>query len=199
MKFQKYTYIFILGFLCFFISQILLRIPILTNYVYKNINFTIYQIKNPLLTGILIAIGAGVFEEVFRFLFRKYLIKNSFSIVEPILFGLGHSLMEIIYIFKPLIINYGFGVIGPLAIVERIIATIFHIEMSIVIWDGFLKNKKYLFLITAIFLHSLMDSVIPIGMYLKLSVISIEIIFAVLVILIGIFNIKWSVKNYEKK
>ena len=44
-----------------------------------------------------------------------------------------------------------------------------------------------------------MDSVIPIGMYLKLSVISIEIIFAVLVILIGIFNIKWSVKNYEKK
>ena len=69
MKLQKYIYIFILGFLCFFISQILLRIPILTNYVYKNINFTIYQIKNPLLTGILIAISAGVFEEVFRFLF----------------------------------------------------------------------------------------------------------------------------------
>lgn len=197
MKLQKYTYIFILGFLCFFISQILLRIPVLTNYVYKNINFTIYQIKNPLLTGIIIAISAGVFEEIFRFLFRKYLIKNSFSIVEPILFGLGHSLMEIIYIFKPVIISYGFGVIGPLAIIERIIATIFHIEMSIVIWNGFLRNKKYLFLITAIFLHSLTDSIIPVGIYFRLGVIYIEIIFAVLVILIGIFSIKINKMEYK--
>ena len=55
--------------------------------------------------GCLIALSAGIFEEVFRFLFRRFLVREGVKISEPIIFGLGHSLMEIIYIFAPVIFD----------------------------------------------------------------------------------------------
>ena len=76
MKKLRYIYLFMLGFLSFFISQIMLRIPLL-NFLAKNPGFVVFQLQNALLVGCLIAISAGVFEEVFRFLFRRLLIRNS--------------------------------------------------------------------------------------------------------------------------
>ena len=189
MKKLRYIYLLMLGFLSFFISQIMLRIPLL-NFLAKNPGFVVFQLQNALLVGCLIAISAGVFEEVFRFLFRRFLIRDSIKIAEPVIFGLGHSLMEIIYIFTPVVLASGLSVISPLAVVERIFATLLHIEFSIIIWNGFLTNKKYSYLFLAILLHSLCDIIIPIAGSLGVGICVTEILFLLVVAVTGVISLK---------
>lgn len=189
MKKLRYIYLLMLGFLSFFISQIMLRIPLL-NFLAKNPGFVVFQLQNALLVGCLIAISAGVFEEVFRFLFRRFLIRDSIKIAEPVIFGLGHSLMEIIYIFTPVVLASGLSVISPLAVVERIFATLLHIEFSIIIWNGFLTNKKYSYLFLAILLHSLCDIIIPIAGSLGVGIYVTEILFLLVVAVTGVISLK---------
>lgn len=189
MKKLRYIYLLMLGFLSFFISQIMLRIPLL-NFLAKNPGFVVFQLQNALLAGCLIAISAGVFEEVFRFLFRRFLIRDSIKIAEPVIFGLGHSLMEIIYIFTPVVLASGLSVISPLAVVERIFATLLHIEFSIIIWNGFLANKKYSYLFLAILLHSLCDIIIPIAGSLGVGIYVTEILFLLVVAVTGVISLK---------
>lgn len=189
MKKLRYIYLLMLGFLSFFISQIMLRIPLL-NFLAKNPGFVVFQLQNALLVGCLIAISAGVFEEVFRFLFRRFLIRDSIKIAEPVIFGLGHSLMEIIYIFTPVVLASGLSVISPLAVVERIFATLLHIEISIIIWNGFLANKKYSYLFLAILLHSLCDIIIPIAGSLGVGIYVTEILFLLDVAVTGVISLK---------
>lgn len=185
----RYIYLLMLGFLSFFISQIMLRIPLL-NFLAKNPGFVVFQLQNALFVGCLIAISAGVFEEVFRFLFKRFLIRDSIKIAEPVIFGLGHSLMEIIYIFTPVVLASGLSVISPLAVVERIFATLLHIEFSIIIWNGFLVNKKYLYLFLAVLLHSLCDIIIPIAGSLGVGIYVTEILFLLVVAVTGVISLK---------
>ena len=189
MKKLRYIYLLMLGFLSFFISQIMLRIPLL-NFLAKNPGFVVFQLQNALFVGCLIAISAGVFEEVFRFLFRRFLIRDSIKIAEPVIFGLGHYLMEIIYIFPPVVLASGLSVISPLAVVERIFATLLHIEFSIIIWNGFLANKKYSYLFLAILLHSLCDIIIPIAGSLGVGIYVTEILFLLVVAVTGVISLK---------
>ena len=189
MKKLRYIYLHMLGFLSFFISQIMLRIPLL-NFLAKNPGFVVFQLQNALFVGCLIAISAGVFEEVFRFLFRRFLIRDSIKIAEPVIFGLGHSLMEIIYIFTPVVLASGLSVISPLAVVERLFATLLHIEFSIIIWNGFLANKKYSYLFLAILLHSLCDIIIPIAGSLGVGICVTEILFLLVVAVTGVISLK---------
>ena len=189
MKTLRYLYLFVLGLLSFLVSQILIRVPLL-GILTKNPRFIIFQINNALLVGCLIAVSAGVFEEVFRFLFRRFLVREGVKISEPIIFGLGHSLMEIIYIFVPVILSSGWSVISPLGIIERIIATLIHIELSIIIWNGFLVNKKYLYLLLAVLLHSICDMLIPIAMSAGVNSYALEMIFFVVTVIIGVITLK---------
>lgn len=189
MKKLRYIYLLMLGFLSFFISQIMLRIPLL-NFLAKNPGFVVFQLQNALLVGCLIAISAGVFEEVFRFLFRRFLVRDSIKIAEPVIFGLGYSIMEIIYIFTPVVLASGLSVISPLAVVERIFATLLHIEFSIIIWNGFLVNKKYSYLFLAVFLHSLCDIIIPIAGSLDVGIYVTEILFLLVVAVTGVISLK---------
>ena len=189
MKVLRYLYLFVLGFLSFLVSQILIRIPLL-GILTKNPKFIIFQINNALLVGCLIAISAGVFEEVFRFLFRRFLVREGVKISEPIIFGLGHSLMEIIYIFAPVILSSGFSVISPLGVIERIIATLIHIELSIIVWNGFLVNKKYLYLLLAILLHSICDILIPVAMSVGIGSYALEMLFFAVTVIIGVITLR---------
>ena len=189
MKTLRYLYLFVLGLLSFLVSQILTRIPLL-GILTKNPKFIIFQINNALLVGCLIAVSAGVFEEVFRFLFRRFLVREGVKISEPIIFGLGHSLMEIIYIFAPVILSSGLSVIRPLGIIERIIATLIHIELSIIIWNGFLVNKKYLYLLLAVLLHSICDILIPVAMSVGIGSYALEMLFFAVTLIIGVITLR---------
>jgi len=189
MKTLRYLYLFVLGLLSFLVSQILIRIPLL-GILTKNPRFIIFQINNALLVGCLIAVSAGVFEEVFRFLFRRFLVREGVKISEPIIFGLGHSLMEITYIFAPVILSSGLSVISPLGIIERVIATLIHIELSIIVWNGFLANKKYLYLLLAILLHSICDILIPVAMSVSIGSYALEMLFFAVTVIIGVITLR---------
>jgi uncharacterized membrane protein YhfC len=159
----------VLGFLCFIISQPLLRFPLLEK-LNQNPDFTLAAIANPLLIGILIALTAGIFEESFRFLFKLFLMRpDKCEISQPIIFGLGHGISEVCVIVLPSINALLMTGQLPLALLERVLAVVFHVTATIVVWNGFQRNKKALYLLLAVFLHGLLDALIPIFSFFSIS------------------------------
>lgn len=152
----------------------------------------------PLFVGILIAFSAGIFEEGFRFIFRKLLKKPmKFGIVEPIMFGLGHGVAEALFILFPVALLVPFKSLS-LAIVERVLAIILHMGLTVIIWNGFQLNKIYQYLSVAILLHGLVNSLIPMLSSVQHGVMIIE---SALVIIDGlvIIYISKSKKYYRKE
>lgn len=88
---------FIVGSLVFFISQILIRIPILT-YVLPNMMWFIKISNNPYLYGIFLGLTAGIFEEVGRFIAFKYILKKNYQWIDGIYYGFGHGGIEALLI-----------------------------------------------------------------------------------------------------
>lgn len=186
---------FVLGFLCFIIAQPLLRFPLL-GWLNQNPDFTLVRMMNPLLIGVLIALSAGTFEETCRFLFKFLLIKpDKCAISQPILFGLGHGIAEACVVLLPAVSIYS---ISSLALLERFLAIIFHVTVTIVVWNGFQRNKKVLYLLLAILLHGMMDALIPIISTFTTSLIIFEGAFLVVDIFMVIYAFH-SRKYYLKE
>ena len=143
-------------------------------------------VLDPLIIGILIALSAGIFEEGFRFLFKQFLIKPSeCSILQPIIFGLGHGIAEALIILIPALSLAPVSQLG-LAFLERALAIILHINLTIVVWNGFQKKKKTLYLLIAIAIHGFVNSLIPFFSSFPNSIVLIEGALAVIdVLMIG--------------
>lgn len=194
---KKKISLFLLGAICFIVSQPLIRIPIL-NYLQATTKFILFYRLNPLLVGILIAFSAGIFEEGFRFIFRSFLAKPvKLGIAEPIIFGLGHGLAEALILLLPVAFTVPFSSLY-IAILERFLAIILHIGLTVIIWNGFQLNKKYKYLGLAILLHGLVNSLIPIFSLTKYWIILIESSLAIVDIFIIIYIYK-SKKHYFKE
>lgn len=192
---KKRILLFLLGAICFIVSQPLLRIPIL-NYLQGTTKFLLLYTLNPLLIGIIIAFSAGVFEEGFRFLFRKFLIKPvKVEILDPILFGLGHGVTEALIVLLPVLFRLPFSSLY-VAILERFLSIILHIGLTVIIWNGFQLNKKYKYLGIAIVVHGLVNSLIPIFSLTKYWIILVESSLALIDIFIIIYIFK-SRKYYS--
>lgn len=193
----KYFFWFVLGGLCFTISQPLIRIPIL-NWVQSTAGFTMFAILNPLLTGLLIGLSAGVAEEFFRFIFKQFLLKPArTSIVQPVIFGLGHGLVEAAMVLGSAIIA-GYSLMDmSWGIVERVIAISMHVSFTIVVWNGFQTDKRAAYLLLAILLHGLVDGSLPFFSYLNLSIPTIEGILAIMALGLVIYAF-YSRKFYIK-
>lgn len=178
---------FFLGFSCFIISQVVLRLPLLkflsSTYIYAT-----FQVQYSVLFGIIIALSAGIFEECGRYLFRKYAIKSNEKFSEPVMFGLGHGLAEVAFIF----ITYwaALNFISYLGIYERILALIFHICMSVLVWRGFIKTEEKKFLTVAISLHFVFDYLIFIGQIMSFKIYTNYIIWTIMDILLILYLIK---------
>lgn len=157
---KRRALIFLSGCVCFFVSQPLLRLPLL-DYLQGTSRFILFSTLNPLITGILIAFSAGIFEEGFRFIFRNFFLKSAkMNITEPIIFGLGHGLTEAFLVLAPAISVVAIGDLS-LGILERILAVILHVGLSVIVWNGFQRNKKYRYLLFAILVHGMTNSLIP--------------------------------------
>ncbi|MDD2555252.1 MAG: YhfC family glutamic-type intramembrane protease [Syntrophaceticus sp.] len=194
MRGKKILY-FVLGFLCFIIAQPLLRFPLL-EWLNQNPDFTLAYMMNPPLIGVLIALSAGIFEETFRFLFKLLLMKpDRCAISQPILFGLGHGIAEACVVLLPAVSIFS---ISSLALLERLLAVIFHVTVTIVVWNGFQGNKKVLYLLLAILLHGMMDALIPIISSFTTSLIIFEGAFLIVDIFMVIYAFH-SRKYYLKE
>ncbi|NLW44783.1 MAG: YhfC family intramembrane metalloprotease [Syntrophomonadaceae bacterium] len=193
----RYLLWFVLGGLCFFISQPLIRIPIL-NWVQSTTQFSMFAIFHPLPAGILIGLSAGVAEESFRFIFKQFFMKPArTSIVQPVIFGCGHGLVEAAMVLGPAIFA-GYSLMDlSWGIVERIIAVTMHVSFTIVVWNGFQIDKRALYLILAILLHGAVDGSIPFFYHFNLSVPTIEGILAAMALGLVLYSFK-SRKYYIK-
>jgi uncharacterized membrane protein YhfC len=188
---------FFLGAACYIVSQPLLRLPFL-RYIQNTTDFTLAYALNPLLIGILIAFSAGVFEEGFRFLFKLFLIKpGNCNFSQPVIFGLGHGIAEALTILLPALSLAPVSQLG-LASLERFLAIILHVNLTVIVWNGFQKKQRILYLLAAILIHGLVDSLIPVLLPLPNPIIFIYgAVAAIDVILIGYSY--YSRKYYDQR
>lgn len=178
--------LFLLGSACFIISQPLLRLPILQS-MQKSTGFTLAYTLNPLFIGILIALSAGVFEEGFRFLFKQFLIRpRECGFSQPIIFGLGHGIAEAFIILVPVLATVPILQLG-IAFLERGLAIILHVTLTVIVWNGFQKKQRILYLLIAVAIHGFVDALIPVFVSFPSSVLLIEGALAVIDVLTIIY------------
>lgn len=166
------------GALMFTISQIVLRIPIL-QYLNKQPGVISFAKSNTIVYMLLIALSAGVFEEVARFVGMKYMLKDKLSWKNGIAFGIGHGGIEAILIVgityianivASILINGGHKIPQASIIIdtpsymfliggmERAFTIALHMALTMIVLEGVMKKQKK-YLGYAILLHTLVDFV----------------------------------------
>ncbi|WP_086312806.1 YhfC family glutamic-type intramembrane protease [Candidatus Enterococcus palustris] len=202
---QQYIKAFLLGALTFIIFQVGLRIPLLQLLSKNSIDFNLFQAIHPVLYMFFLAITAGIFEEVGRYLIMKYCLKKNHSFQTAVFFGLGHGGVEAflflgITAFIFLSTANSQGIINSDLLwgsLERIIAMTLHVELSIIVMKSVKENDRR-FLWIALFLHALVDSIVIIAQFFGGgSLILTESLFGIIVICLGFYVRKlkreWSV------
>lgn len=169
--------ILIAGGLGFFIVQILIRMPIVQGLQ--------TVIEEPYVVLIMLASSAAFVETVARYLVVRFMLKDRLCWSGGIAAGIGHGFCEMLFLFVfayaiNIILHLGGGnipllettvAITPLyfyglAFLERLFAICFHIAMSLMMVQGFMKNKKVLFSLIIFMLHFSLDGIVA---YLQLQ------------------------------
>lgn len=83
----------LVGALMFFIFQVILRIPALS-IIQTQSWYGIFASQNMVLTGIIIAFTAGLFETAGRYIGLRFLLKNNLDRKNGIAYGIGHGGLE---------------------------------------------------------------------------------------------------------
>lgn len=180
---------FLLGGLCFTISQPLLRLPLL-DYLQQSGDFLLTATLYPMMTGVGIAFSAGVFEEGFRFIFKSTLLRSpACPFSQPLLFGLGHGVTEAAIVLIPaLLAGRGIPLLG-VALLERALAIGLHIHLTVLVWNGVVRNKKVRYLLAAIAIHGTVNAAIPLFASHPNGVWIIESVLAVVVLVMSVHTI----------
>ena len=207
-KKQRIGRAFLFGVLAFFVSQIVLRIPLL-QLIGQTFWFQTLSM-NRVLYGLFLGITAGLFEEFARFLACGLLLKRNRRYVDAVAFGFGHGGIEAVLLAGlPLLnslimivaMNKGTldSLVGPaqaeaiakqlstltplmasLGGVERILAVSTHLGLSILVFTGFVRNKPWRYLLIAILLHAVVDaSVVIVPAYVNMDALGLEAMVAV--------------------
>lgn len=172
---------FLVGAAAFFVSQGLIRMPVL--YLLNNTAwYSLVTISSPILSIVAIALSAGVFEESGRYIGTRLFLKKELTWRNAVVFGLGHGGMEaflltgIGYLGGPGVFQTGYlralyDIIAgrpDISILnspswaflmggaERILAICIHIGMSALVLYA-VKYRKVQYLIYAILFHGLVD------------------------------------------
>lgn len=161
---------FLIGMAAFIVSQLLIRIPIIS-YVLPNFTWYLLLQQNIYLYGIFLGLTAGLFEEIARLIFMKRFLKNRTRLEDGLAFGLGHGGIEamvfvgvnsLVTMFVSPMGYYDLSDIGYLALltagVERIFAITFHVGASLIILYGIRTKRAGRYTILAILLHAIVDS-----------------------------------------
>ena len=168
--------IFILGLLTFFISQILIRIPILSYIAYLGFSY-----DNTLLKQVLLALSAGLVEVGADYIAFRFLIKKN-TLGKSIVVGLAHGFCEnITLVALPVVIsliNGNFINISYLGSFERLFALLAHVAFALFAFYA-VKHKNLIYLIIGIILHGFSDLLI----FILPNIFTIEIGAAIVAIL----------------
>lgn len=177
----------LLGAACFTVSQVLLRIPLL-QLLSKSSDFLLFEGTQPLLSGLLLALSAGLFEETGRLIFMKIGLPKQNSWSTGLWFGLGHGGIEAVLFYGLSVLMIPAPQAGASLLiggVERIFAMLLHVGLSLLVLYGVQKRQKRFYFI-AVLLHTLVDSLVTIiPLYTQNSLLLIE--GALILTSIGLF------------
>lgn len=151
--------ILILGVATFTISQLVLRIPLLEYLRDHSDSFLLINATKPILMFAIVALSAGVFEEIGRWIAMRVFMRE-FTFKNGVIFGMGHGGFEaFILVGLPVVSSYlplMQSMDLYLSAVERLSAMTVHICFSIIVLVG-VKNKKFQYCLLSIFLHGVIN------------------------------------------
>jgi len=84
----------VFGALCFMISQVVIRIPLITAVLPSMMWYSVMSVNNPIMYYIFLGVTAGIFEEVGRYIFIKIFMKKNHRYGDALAFGIGHGSVE---------------------------------------------------------------------------------------------------------
>lgn len=183
----------IAGALTFYISQGMLRIPLL-NSLMDNVEIQAFLYTNIFINLLLYSFSAGVFEEIGRFIAFK--ITKAITLKEALAFGIGHGAFEAILLVGLPALSQSIDLTSSiLASGERLAAMGMHIALSVLVLTGITKKQGVLWCMLAIMIHGIFN-LIPsyIATYFY-SPFIISIVIYVLAIMIILFVFKYLVKE----
>jgi uncharacterized membrane protein YhfC len=181
----------LIGALIFFVSQLVLRIPMLN--IMSSMGWLKGISNNLWLSGIFLGLTAGLFEEIGRFIGFKFLLKKRLEWKNGVAYGIGHGGIESILLVGMTYVNnliYSFLING--GVFDKI-ASQLPGDTAQMIFDGLVKsrstdfllggnerfftifvhialslvvlyavmNRKYIFLALSVLLHTLLNAPLP--------------------------------------
>lgn len=157
---------FLTGVLCFYISQPLIRVPLLNRLGLKFEWLAFLPYTNIFLYFLFMGFTAGLFEESARYMGLKLFRSGRTSWADGIACGLGHGGCEAAWLFftqvLPLALqdNAGFGML--LGAWERIFTMLVQTALTLIVLYA-IKSHKVRWLVFAIFVHTMIDFLIVLG------------------------------------
>lgn len=188
MKYKVKFTIVILGLLTFFISQVLIRLPILSAITLYAPNCT-----TTLAYKILVPLSAGLFEVGADYLAIKYFMKD-LSFKNGACLGIAHGLCENLIVLLPVFLSFNLSIPTSayyISAFERVFALVAHIAFALFAFYAVYK-KRISFLILGILLHGISD--LPISFTQNIYFIEIFAALIALVSLTGILIVFYKQK-----
>ncbi len=152
-----------LGVLSFLVSQVLLRLPLLS-VLQQQAWFTVFSLTQPLVYTAALALSASLFEEFARLAFMTPLRRRPYHAGNAVAFGLGHGGLEamLVGVNNAVLLAVApeqLAALGPAvawAGVERLAALAFHVACSLLIYRALTCRKPGWFVL-ALALHFVCD------------------------------------------
>ena len=209
------------GALCFMLFAFLIESFINMYLLQVNPTTSKFLLSNPLAYGLIGALMAGLFEETGRLFGFKLLLKNHKKKIVSIGYGIGHGGIECVMTLGTTYLLYTMflisGTLGdsttdalilqtidsidatiiPIALIERVVAIVLHIGLSVFVYKAANKSNSFYLYPLAVLLHMISD--IPAGLYqagLLTNVYAVELLTAIISVTIFIFAIR-TYKNMK--
>lgn len=188
---------FMLGVLTFVVSQVLFRLPILQLLEVKSVQYTMFSSTCPILFVLLLALSAGVVEEVARYVCMRFLLKER-TWQTGFLFGAGHGGIEAILLVgigalvamftsSNLFVESDFLIGG----IERLLAIILHIGLSLLVLRSVVE-KRIVYLVVAIFIHTFVNSltgIVPLYVSSTVAIVIVEVSLGLVALALFMYHV----------
>lgn len=199
----KRSYVaFLLGTGTFVVSQMILRMPLLSALERHSTSYLFFTATQPILYPLFLGVTAALFEELARYLVMRFFMKRK-NWRNGLIFGLGHGGIEAILLVgvpilytmftTPYVLTNGLTFISGM---ERLSAILLHVGFSILVLQGVVK-KQFRYVWIAIVLHTIVNASIGIISYFIPSSISLFIIEGIIVMM-GLIMLAYSLVVRKK-
>lgn len=194
--------ILIAGALGFFISQVMIRLPMVGIF---------NQFVDSPMTYILLLAGSAAFvETTARYVVTRFALKDRLSWSSGVITGIGHGFCELLFVFvlgySANLFLYMIGgsdaallektialtpnVYYGLAFLERLFAICFHVAMSLMMVIGFIKQKQMFYTISVFLLHMSFDGAVAYLQLQGMNIYYVEVFIALCALLSMIYVIQ---------